>query len=46
MDLSIKIKADDDYIKGKSKYNETIVLILVSVLGAIADKIEDAEYFQ
>lgn len=45
MDLSNKIKAAAEYIKGKSKYNPTIGLILGSGLGAIADQIEDAEYF-
>ena len=45
MDLSNKIKTAAEYIKGKSKYNPTIGLILGSGLGAIADQIEDAEYY-
>ena len=40
MDLSNKIKTAAEYIKGKSKYNPTIGLILGSGLGAIADQIE------
>ena len=39
MDLSNKIKTAAEYIKGKSKYNPTIGLILGSGLGAIADQI-------
>lgn len=45
MDLSINIKSAADYIKGKTKYQPTIGLILGSGLGAIADQIEDAEYY-
>lgn len=45
MDLSMNIKSAADYIKEKTKYKPTIGLILGSGLGAIADQIEDAEYY-
>lgn len=45
MDLSTKIKTAADYILGKSKYKPEIGLILGSGLGAIADTIENAEYY-
>ncbi|WP_300259163.1 purine-nucleoside phosphorylase [Clostridium sp.] len=45
MDLSNKIKTSAEYIKGKSKYKPTIGLILGSGLGAIADQIENPEYY-
>lgn len=45
MDLSTKIKTATDYIKSKTKYKPTIGLILGSGLGAIADKIENAEFY-
>lgn len=45
MDLSTKIKVAADYILEKSKYKPELALILGSGLGAIADTIEDAEYY-
>lgn len=45
MDLSTKIKNAADYILEKSKYKPELGLILGSGLGAIADTIEDAEYY-
>ena len=45
MDLSTKIKVAADYILEKSNYKPELALILGSGLGAIADTIEDAEYY-
>ncbi|MGL4989666.1 MAG: purine-nucleoside phosphorylase [Sarcina sp.] len=45
MDLSTKIKVAADYILEKSKYKPELALILGSGLGAIADTIEEAEYY-
>lgn len=45
MDLMLNIKTAADFILSKSKYKPEIGLILGSGLGAIADKIEDAEYY-
>lgn len=45
MDLSMNIKSAADYIKEKTKFKPTIGLILGSGLGAIADQIENAEYY-
>ncbi|MGL5764018.1 MAG: purine-nucleoside phosphorylase [Sarcina sp.] len=45
MDLSTKIKIAADYILEKSNYKPDLALILGSGLGAIADTIENAEYF-
>lgn len=45
MDLNLKIKEAADFILSKSKYKPEIGLILGSGLGAIADDIEDAEYY-
>ncbi|SHK05140.1 purine-nucleoside phosphorylase [Clostridium cavendishii DSM 21758] len=45
MELMNKIKEAADFILSKSKYKPQIGLILGSGLGAIADQIEDAEYY-
>ena len=45
MGLSNKIKDSADFILSKSKYKPQIGLILGSGLGAIADQIEDAEFY-
>lgn len=45
MDLTKKIKESAEFILSKSKYKPQIGLILGSGLGAIADQIEDAEYY-
>lgn len=45
MDLSTKIKVATDYILEKSKYKPELALILGSGLGAIADTIVEAEYY-
>lgn len=45
MELSNNIKTAAEYILSKSKYKPEIGLILGSGLGAIADQIEDAEYY-
>src|SRR3712207_6612714 len=45
MDLYSQIKEAAQYIKEKSKYTPEIGLILGSGLGAIGDKIEEAEYY-
>jgi purine-nucleoside phosphorylase len=45
MDLDLRIKEAAEYILSKSKYKPEIGLILGSGLGAIADDIEDAEYY-
>lgn len=45
MDLMKNIKEAADFILSKSKYKPQIGLILGSGLGAIADQIEDAEYY-
>ncbi|MDO4535980.1 MAG: purine-nucleoside phosphorylase [Clostridium perfringens] len=45
MNLSEKIKLSADYIKSKTKFQPKIGLILGSGLGAIGDKIENAEYY-
>nr|WP_275297827.1 purine-nucleoside phosphorylase [Clostridium sp. YIM B02551] len=45
IDLNIKIKEAGDFILSKTKYKPEIALILGSGLGAIGDKIEDAEYY-
>ncbi|MBU5590252.1 purine-nucleoside phosphorylase [Clostridium sp. MSJ-4] len=45
MDLMTRLKEAASYIKEKSNYKPEIALILGSGLGAIADKIEDAESY-
>ncbi|WP_297518784.1 purine-nucleoside phosphorylase [uncultured Clostridium sp.] len=45
MDLSTKIKVAADYILEKSNYKPELALILGSGLGAIADTIKEAEYY-
>lgn len=45
MDLSTKIKVATDYILERTKYKPELGLILGSGLGAIADTIEEAEYY-
>ncbi len=45
MELMAKLNEAADYIKGKSKYKPEIAIILGSGLGAIADKIEEAESY-
>lgn len=45
MNLMSKIKNASDFIKSKTKYTPELGLILGSGLGAIADKIENAEYY-
>ncbi|MPQ42181.1 purine-nucleoside phosphorylase [Clostridium tarantellae] len=45
MDLSRQIQTAADYIKSKSKYTPTVGLILGSGLGAIADQIEEPEFY-
>ena len=45
MSLSDKIKFSAEYIKSKTKFEPKIGLILGSGLGAIANKIENAEYY-
>lgn len=45
MDLSTKLKESADFILSKTKFKPEIGLILGSGLGAIADKIEDAEHY-
>ncbi|GKU26116.1 purine-nucleoside phosphorylase [Clostridium folliculivorans] len=45
MDLTKKIEDAAEFILSKSKYKPQIGLILGSGLGAIADMIEDAEYY-
>lgn len=45
MDLSTKIKVAADYILEKSNYKPELALILGSGLGAIADTIQEAEYY-
>ncbi|WMJ80737.1 purine-nucleoside phosphorylase [Clostridium sp. MB40-C1] len=45
MDLQHKISESAKYILKKSQYNPKIALILGSGLGAIADQIEDPEYY-
>lgn len=45
MSLSNKIKDSADFILSKSKYKPQIGLILGSGLGAIADQIKDAEFY-
>lgn len=45
MDLMTKLQTAADFISSKTKYKPEIGLILGSGLGAIADKIENAEYY-
>ncbi|SHE42204.1 purine-nucleoside phosphorylase [Clostridium fallax] len=45
MDLSTKIREAADFILSKTKYKPELGLILGSGLGAIADQIENAEYY-
>lgn len=45
MNLSTKIKEAADFILSKTKYKPELGLILGSGLGAIADQIENAEYY-
>lgn len=45
MNLSEKIKLSAEYIKSKTRFEPKIGLILGSGLGAIANKIENAEYY-
>lgn len=45
MNLSLKIKIAADYIASRTTYKPEIGLILGSGLGAIADQIEQAEYY-
>lgn len=45
MDLSTEIKQSADFILSKTKFKPEIGLILGSGLGAIADKIENAEHY-
>lgn len=45
MDLYSNLKEAFDFIKSKSKYNPSIGLVLGSGLGAIAEQIEDPEYY-
>lgn len=45
MDLQAKIKESSKYILEKTKFQPEIGLILGSGLGAIADQIEDAEFY-
>lgn len=45
MELMARLNEAADYIKGKSKYKPEVAIILGSGLGAIADKIEEAESY-